>query len=80
MSFREGEAGLTGIAKVMAYIPGGGAALPARATLAPGKDGYGSNIQVADVNALNANQRTRYTTGQCRRLAAASPATRRYAE
>jgi hypothetical protein len=54
MSLREGEAGLTGIAKVMAYLPGSDVALPARATVVPGEDDYSSNIQVADLNALNA--------------------------
>lgn len=54
MSLREGEAGLTGIAKVMAYLPGSDVALPARAAVAPGEDDYSSNIQVADLNALNA--------------------------
>lgn len=53
MSFREGEAGLTGIAKVTAYMPGTDVALPTRAA-APGEDDYSSNIQVADLNALNA--------------------------
>jgi hypothetical protein len=54
MSLREGEAGLTGIAKVMAYMPGSDMALPARAAVTAGEDDYGSNIQVADLNALNA--------------------------
>ena len=54
MSLREGEAGLTGIAKVMAYVPGSDVALPARQAVAPGEDDYSSNIQVADLNALNA--------------------------
>jgi predicted ThiF/HesA family dinucleotide-utilizing enzyme len=54
MSFREGEAGLTGIAKVVAYVPGSDVALPTGATIAPGEDAYSSNIQVADLNALNA--------------------------
>jgi hypothetical protein len=54
MSLREGEAGLTGIAKVMAYMPGSDVTLPTRAAVAPGEDDYSSNIQVADLNALNA--------------------------
>lgn len=54
MSLREGDGGLTGIAKVMAYMPGTDVALPTKAAVAPGEDDYSSNIQVADLNALNA--------------------------
>lgn len=54
MSLREGEAGLTGIAKVMAYLPGSDIVLPTSAAVAPGEDDYSSNIQVAELNALNA--------------------------
>jgi hypothetical protein len=54
MSLREGEAGLTGIAKVTAYMPSSDVALPTREAVAPGEDDYSSNIQVADLNALNA--------------------------
>ncbi len=54
MSFREGETGLTGIAKVTAYVPGSDIALPTRPAAAPDEDDYSSNIQVADLNALNA--------------------------
>jgi len=54
MSFRQGEAGLTGIAKVTAYLPGSDITLPTRSAVAPGEDDYSSNIQVADLNALNA--------------------------
>lgn len=54
MSFREGEAGLTGIAKVAAYLPGEETPLPMRPSITPGDDDYSSNIQVAELNALNA--------------------------
>jgi hypothetical protein len=54
MSFREGGGGLTGIAKVTAYLPGDGSPLPTKPALAPGEDDYSSNIQVAELNALNA--------------------------
>jgi hypothetical protein len=54
MSFREGEAGLTGLAKVTAYLPGDDTELPTKAAVAPEDDDYTSNIQIADLNALNA--------------------------
>lgn len=54
MSFREGEGGLTGMVKVAAYLPGDDAPLPARSALPPDEDDYRSNIQIADLNALNA--------------------------
>ena len=54
MSFREGEGGLTGIAKVAAYLPGGQAPVPMMPAVAPGEDDYSSNVQVAELNALNA--------------------------
>ncbi len=54
MSFREGNGGLTGIAKVMAYLPDEEVTLPSAPALAPGRDDYSSNIQVAELNALNA--------------------------
>ena len=54
MSLREGETGLTGIAKVMAYLPGSDVALPTGSAVVPGEDDYSSNIQVADLNALDA--------------------------
>lgn len=54
MSFREGDGGLTGIAKVTAYLPGDDIPLPDTPATAPGEDDYSSNIQVADLNALNA--------------------------
>lgn len=54
MSFREGIGGLTGMAKVTAYLPGQDVALPTMPAVAPGEDDYSSNIQVAELNALNA--------------------------
>jgi ThiF family len=54
MSFREGEGGLTGMAKVTTYLPGDDVALPTKPTVAPGADDYSSNVQVAELNALNA--------------------------
>ncbi len=54
MSFREGEGGLTGIAKVTAYFPGNDVALPSATAVTLGEDDYASNIQVAELNALNA--------------------------
>ena len=54
MSFREGAGGLTGIAKVTAYLPGDEIELPTAPALAPGEDDYSSNVQIAELNALNA--------------------------
>ncbi|MDA8295254.1 MAG: ThiF family adenylyltransferase [Actinomycetota bacterium] len=54
MSFREGEGGLTGIAKVTAYLPGEDVTLPSAPAITPGGDDYGSNIQIAELNGLNA--------------------------
>ncbi len=55
MSFRDGGAGLTGMAKVTAYVPGDEIALPTEAATPPGEDDYSANIQIAELNALNAN-------------------------
>lgn len=54
MSLREGDGGLTGMAKVTAYLPGDEMRLPTKPALPPGGDDYGSNIQIAELNALNA--------------------------
>lgn len=54
MSFREGEGGLTGIAKVAAYLAGEKAPVQMMPAVAPGEDDYSSNVQVAELNALNA--------------------------
>lgn len=54
MSFREGEGGITGMVKVAAYLPGEEAPLPTAPALPQGKDDYSSNLQLAELNALNA--------------------------
>lgn len=54
MSFREGEGGLTGVAKVAAYLPGDQASLPSGPDTPAEEDEYSSNIQVAELNAINA--------------------------
>ena len=55
MSFREGQGGgLTGMAKVTAFRPGDEIALPTAPAVPPGQDDYSSNVQVAELNALNA--------------------------
>lgn len=54
MSFREGEGGLTGIAKVETYVPGDDTPLPTAPAAPPGEDDYSSNVQIAELNALNA--------------------------
>lgn len=46
--------GLTGLAKVTTYLPGNSVSLPPAPASPPGEDDYSSNIQVADLNALNA--------------------------
>lgn len=55
MSFRQGTGGLTGMAKVAAYLPGEDAPLPTAPPKPPGEDDYTSNVQVAELNAINAN-------------------------
>ncbi len=45
--------GLTGLARVMTYLPGSRSSLPSITAQAPDDD-YSSNIQIADMNALNA--------------------------
>lgn len=54
MSFREGQGGLTGIANTLAYLPGDDVTIPPAPAVPPGQDDYSSNIQVAELNALNA--------------------------
>lgn len=54
MSFRQGEGGITGMAKVTAYLPDNDLTLPSAPAIAAGQDDYSSNIQIADLNALNA--------------------------
>lgn len=48
------ETGLTGLLKTTAYMPGNGMIPPTEPAAPPGEDDYSSNIQVADLNALNA--------------------------
>jgi molybdopterin/thiamine biosynthesis adenylyltransferase len=55
MSFREGQGGLTGIAKVAAYLPGDESVVPTTPATQPVEDDYSSNIQVAELNSINAN-------------------------
>jgi molybdopterin/thiamine biosynthesis adenylyltransferase len=55
MSFRLGTGGLTGMAKVAAYMPGDDSPLPTAPAKPPGEDDYASNVQVAELNAINAN-------------------------
>lgn len=54
MSLREGDGGLTGMAKVTAHLPGTESALPTEPTVPIGEDDYSSNVQVVELNALNA--------------------------
>jgi len=42
------------MAKVTAYLPGQNVTLPTKAAVEPDEDDYSSNIQVAELNALNA--------------------------
>jgi molybdopterin/thiamine biosynthesis adenylyltransferase len=53
MSISQTESGLTGLAKVTTYLPGTDIALPTKPTAGP-DDEYATNIQIADLNALNA--------------------------
>lgn len=55
MSLREGEGGLTGMAKVAAYLPGDETPLPTTSAVQLAADDYSSNVQVAELNAINAN-------------------------
>jgi molybdopterin/thiamine biosynthesis adenylyltransferase len=54
MGLRQVDGGLTGLLRATAYLPGGNACLPTNPAFPPGEDDYSSNIQVADLNALNA--------------------------
>jgi hypothetical protein len=54
MGLSQVEDGLTGLLKVTAYLPGNDVTLPTKPAIPPGEDDYSSNIQVADLNALNA--------------------------
>jgi hypothetical protein len=54
MGISQGEAGLTGLLKVTTYLPESTTTLPSKPAVPSGEDDYSSNIQVADLNALNA--------------------------
>jgi hypothetical protein len=54
LGISEADEGLTGLVKVTSYLPGHDITLPTVPATQPGQDDYGSNIQVADLNALNA--------------------------
>jgi molybdopterin/thiamine biosynthesis adenylyltransferase len=48
------ETGLTGLVKLTTYLPGNDVVLPVSPAVQPGEDDYSSNVQIADLNALNA--------------------------
>ena len=48
------ETGLSGLLKTTAYFPGNGMIPPTQPASAPGENDYATNIQVSDLNALNA--------------------------
>lgn len=54
LGLSQAETRLTGLLKTTAYLPGNGLVPPTRPATPPGEDDYSSNIQVADLNALNA--------------------------
>ena len=54
MGLSQVDDGLTGLLKATAYLPGSNISLPTRPAIPRGEDDYSSNIQVADLNALNA--------------------------
>jgi len=54
MGLSQVEDGLTGLVTVTAYLPDNQFTLPTEPAAAPMMDDYSSNIQVADLNALNA--------------------------
>ncbi len=54
MGLHQVDGGLTGLLKSTTYLPGGSISLPTKPAPAPGEDEYSTNIQVADLNALNA--------------------------
>jgi molybdopterin/thiamine biosynthesis adenylyltransferase len=53
MSISQTDSGLTGLAKVTTYLPNTDIVLPTKPAAAP-DDEYATNIQIADLNALNA--------------------------
>jgi hypothetical protein len=54
MGLRHVDSGLTGLLKATTHLPGSSVSLPTKPSVAPGEDDYSTNIQVADLNALNA--------------------------
>lgn len=54
MGLRQEGSGLTGLLRSTLYPPGSTSTLPVTPAAAPGQDDYSTNIQVADLNALNA--------------------------
>lgn len=54
MGLHQVDGGLTGLLKSTTYLPGGSIGLPTKPAPTPGEDEYSTNIQVADLNALNA--------------------------
>ncbi len=54
MGLNQTPSGLTGLVKVTAFLPGSDIVLTSTAATAPGDDDYSSNIQIAELNALNA--------------------------
>jgi molybdopterin/thiamine biosynthesis adenylyltransferase len=54
MGVSQTESGLTGLVKLTTYLPGDDTSLPVSQPTPPGDDDYRSNIQIADLNALNA--------------------------
>lgn len=54
LGLSQAETGLTGLLKTTAYLPGNGMVPPTEPAAPPGENDYSSNIQVADLNALNA--------------------------
>jgi hypothetical protein len=54
MGLSQADDGLTGLLKVTAYLPDNNVALATESAVAPEINDYASNIQVADLNALNA--------------------------
>lgn len=54
MGLRQVDGGLTGLLKSTTYLPGSSLSLPTKPAMAPDEDDYSTNVQVADLNALNA--------------------------
>lgn len=54
MGLRQVDEGLTGLVRSTMYLPGNAINLPVQPHALPDQDDYATNIQVADLNALNA--------------------------